>query len=339
MTAAQSPVTTGGLASQDDDARQRPSAFARVKTLLTPLAQAIAVSFFVVIVTFFLIRAFLGDPARIKLGLNVSQAQVDALRDQWGLNRPLMAQFLSYLGGLFRGDFGTSIQGENVKVSTLVFNSFGNTALLALFSMIFAVILGVVGGLWAAATKRRSIDAVLRGYSMLALSAPPPLLGVLCILLFAVHARWAPVGGWGNGYPDNLRYLWLPVVAVTLMMTPIILRVVRERAITVMQDPHIEAARSRGMRPFRLVLRHLLPNCAVPILTAIGLSLGALLSGSVVIEAVFGVPGLGQIIINAMNARDFPVLQGVALVTGVVVALCNALAEVAQRAIDPRTRA
>jgi peptide/nickel transport system permease protein len=323
----------------DDEVTQRPSPLARAGTLMTPLAQAVAVSFFVVLVTFFLIRAFLGDPARLKLGLNVSQHEVDALRAQWGLNRPLVMQFFSYLGGLFRGDLGTSIQGEDIKVSTLVFHSFGNTALLALVSMTFAVILGVAGGLWAALTKHRIIDAVLRGYSMLALSAPPALVGLLCILLIAVRAGWAPVGGWGVGYPGNLKYLWLPVVAVTILMTPVILRVVRERALAVVQEPHIEAARSRGMRPLRLVLRHLLPNCALPILTAIGLSLGALLSGAIVIEAVFGVPGLGQIMLNAMTARDFPVIQGAALVCGMVVALCNALAEMAQRAIDPRARA
>lgn len=310
----------------------------RVAAILRPLLQALVVSFCVVVVTFFLVRAFLGDPARAKLGLNASQAQVDQLRAQWGLNRPLLSQFVDYLRGLPRGDLGTSIQGTDTKVATLIFGALRNTALLALVSMILAVLLGVAGGVWAALTRIKIVDILLRGLAMLALASPPALIGLVLIFAVAVRAGLAPVGGWGTGYPDNFRYLALPIASVTILMTPVILRVVRSRAIEVMREPHIEAARSRGMRPLRLVLRHLLPNCALPILTVVGLSAGSLLSGAVVVEAVFGVPGLGQVLLNAMNSSDFPVIQGAAMVSGVAVALCNALAEIAQRAIDPRIR-
>ena len=326
----------GGLGlARAPDSRER---LAWGGAIFRPLAHAVAVSFCVVVVTFFLVHGFLGDPARRKLGVNVSEAQVHALRERWGLNRPLIVQFWDYFTGLFRGDLGTSIQSDSTHVSTLIFGSVGNTAMLAVIAMVLAAILGVFGGIWAAATRWRIIDAFLRGLSMITLSAPAALVGLIVLFALAVRAGIAPVGGWGTGYPGNFKYLALPVVSLTILMTPIILRVVRERAIEVMREPHIEAARARGMPPMRLLFRHLLPNCAVPIISVVGMTAGSLLSGAVVVEAVYGVPGLGQILLNAMNADDYPVIEGAAMVCGIVVALCNSLAEVAQRAVDVRVR-
>ena len=317
---------------------KRRERFAWVGVVGRPLGHALAVSLCVVVVTFFLIHAFFGDPARRRLGVNVSEAAVQALRERWGLNRPLIAQFWDYLSGIFRGDLGTSIQGDGTHVSTLVFGSFANTALLAAIAMVFAIILGIAGGIWAATTRLKMIDALLRGASMISLSAPPALVGLVVLFVIAVRAGLAPVGGWGTGYPNNVRYLALPVISLTILMTPIILRVVRERALEVMHEPHIEAARARGMPPMRLLLGHLLPNCAVPIISVVGMTAGSLVSGAVIVEAVYGVPGLGQILLNAMNAGDYPVIQGAALVCGIVVALCNSLAEAVQRAVDVRVR-
>lgn len=312
------------------------SAFARIWFVLRPLAQAVAVSFCVVVVTFFLIRLFLGDPARQKLGLNASQAQVDQLRAEWGLNHPLWVQFVNYLWGLLHGDLGVSINGDGTKVATLIFGALGNTALLAIAAVALATIVGVGLGLWAAVTRIRLVDAILRGFAMLALASPPALIGLLLILLVAVKAGLAPVGGWGTGYPSNFQYAWLPVISLTVVLTPTILRTVRQRALEIIREPHLEAARARGMRPLRLVTRHLLPNAALPVITVIGLSLGGLLSGAAVVEVIYGVPGLGQVLLNAMQSSDFPVIQGGAMIAGTTIALCNAVAEIIQRAIDPR---
>jgi len=311
---------------------------ARIWRFVQPLVQAAIVSFFVVVITFFLSRLFLGDPARRMLGINASQAEVDALRAEWGLDRPLVVQFGDYMLGLLQGDMGMSIMGSGVSVSTLIFGTLGNTVALALLSLTFAVILGIITGLWAAVTRVRAVDVSLRFLAMLGLAAPPALVGLLLIFGLAVQARLAPVGGWGSGYPENFRYLLLPVLTVTILATPLFLRVVRERAVTVLSEPHIEASRARGIPPVRLLIRHVLPNCAVPVVTVAGLSAGSLLSGAVIAEAVFGMPGLGLVLLNAMKSSDFPVIQGAAIISGAAVALCNALAEIAQRAIDPRTR-
>lgn len=322
-----------------------PSGRPRVRLVIAigkPIVHAAVVAVCVAIVTFFLIRAMLGDPARRLAGLAGQVAtpqQVAALRVQLGLNRGLIAQFGSYLAGLAHGDFGTSFQYRGTAVSTIVFGTVGNTVILTLATMALSTVLGVVLGLLFATVRSRVADNVVRVLSMIAMSAPSALVGLVLILWVAVHGSLLPAGGWGAGYPDNFRYLILPILTLSVWFTPVILRVVRQRAIEVLREPHIDAACARGLSPLHLAVRHVLPNCALPVLNIVALSTGGLLGGAVIVETVFGIPGLGQTMNNAINSDDFPVVQAVTLLSGLAVVLANTAADIIGRAIDPRIRA
>lgn len=306
---------------------------------LRALAQAAAVAAGVVVVAFLLVRLVPGDPAHAILGEQASPAAIRALRTELGLDHSIPAQFVDYLRRLLEGDLGTSLTNHGTPVSTLVFDGLANTMLLVLASIVVSVLAGVALGLWAGTTRRKGIDVALRLAAMVLLAAPVALVGLVLILTVSLRAGLAPAGGWGDGYPDNLNYLWLPTLALSLHLTPIIQRAVRQRARVVLAEQHIEAAIARGMSPLRVTLAHVLPNCALPVITLIGLSLGGLVSGAVVVEAVFGLPGTGSTLVRAVNEHDYPVIQGVALVAALVTVLANTLAEATQRVIDPRTRA
>jgi peptide/nickel transport system permease protein len=335
-----SQATSAGLAVDTPQPDQR---LARVAMAVgKPLLHAATVAVCVAIVTFFLIRALLGDPARRLAGLSgqvASPQQVAALRAQLGLNRGLLAQFASYMTGLAHGDFGTSFQYRGTPVSSIVFGTLGNTVILAITTMLISAALGIALGLFCAAVRSRLVDNLTRILSMIAMSAPSALVGLVLILSVAVRGSLLPAGGWGTGYPGDFRYLVLPIVTLCVWFTPVIFRVVRERAVEVLREPHVEAACARGMPPMRLALRHVLPNCALPVLNIVALSTGGLLGGAVIVETVFGVPGLGQTMSNAINSDDFPVIQAVTLLSGLAVVLANTAADIAGRAIDPRTRA
>lgn len=305
---------------------------------LRVLAQAIAVAAGVVVVTFLLVRLVPGDPARAILGEQASPEAIRALRAELGLDQSLPSQFVDYVRGLAEGDLGTSLTNRGTPVSTLVLDGLANTMLLVLASIVVSVFVGVALGLWGGTSQRKAIDVVLRSVAMVLLAAPVALVGLVLILTVAVGAGLAPAGGWGDGYPDNLRYLWLPTLALSLHLTPIIQRAVRQRARVVLRDEHIEAAIGRGLSPLRVTLAHVLPNCALPVITLVGLSLGGLVSGAVVVEAVFGLHGTGATLVRAVDDRDYPVIQGVALVAALITVIGNLLAEAAQRAVDPRTR-
>ncbi|GHF59605.1 peptide/nickel transport system permease protein [Amycolatopsis bartoniae] len=319
-----------------------PRGGSRARAITTHIArhlgQAAVTSVGVVVATFFLIRAVPGDPARAILGEQAPQAAVDALRAQLGLDRSLPLQLWDYCAGLLHGDLGMSLRYPGTPVSSLVFHGIANTALLAVASIVAAVMAGLCLGLLAAAARWRPVDAAIRLFAMVSLAAPPALVGLVLILGVAVRAGLAPAGGWGYGYPANLGFLVLPVITLSVYLAPVIIRAVRERGRAVLGQPHVEAARARGLSPTRLMVRHVVPNCALPILTIVGMSLGGLLSGAVVIEAVFGIPGLGSTLVNAIMSRDYPVVQAAALLSGMAVVLANTLAEAVQRVIDPRTR-
>lgn len=302
------------------------------------LGQAVVTSAIVVVITFFLIRAVPGDPARAILGLDAPQEAVNALRIELGLDAPVLTQFAVFAGDLVRGDLGMSMLYPELSVSTLVFRGLGHTALLAVTAIAVSVVAGFILGLIAAMTRYKAVDGVIRFIAMITLAAPAALVCLLLILVVAVRAGLAPAGGWAGEYPDNLRYLWLPVVALSALLTPVILRAVRQRAKVVLEDLHIEAAVARGISPVRLVVAHVIPNCALPIITIVGLTLGELVGGAALIEAVFGIPGLGSTMVNAIGGRDYPVVQGVTVVTAVAVVLANVLAETVQRGLDPRGR-
>lgn len=310
----------------------------RLLTLVAVLLlQALAVAFGVVVVTFLLIHLVPGDPARQVLGDEASEDAVAALRSQLGLDEPLSTQFFTYIGDVLRGDLGTSLASER-GVLEILSGGLGVTLVLVASTVTLSVVVGVPLGLVAAVTRRASIDRTVRLGAIALLATPSFVVSVVLILLVAVRAGLAPAGGWGDGYPDNLRYLWMPTIALSCYLTPVIARVVRQRAKAVLTEQFVDAAIARGLSLPRLTLRHVLPNSALPVITLIGLNFGGLVGGAVIVEAVFALPGLGGELVGAVATRDYTVVQGAALVTGLLVVISNTLAEIAVRVLDPRTR-
>ncbi|MBS1882968.1 MAG: ABC transporter permease [Actinobacteria bacterium] len=309
-----------------------------MRSIASLLAQAVAVAFGVVTVTFLLTHVIPGDPARAVLGPSASPQAVDALRDQLHLNEPLLQQYWHFLGEVAHGSLGSSVGNANQSVTGLIGESLEPTLVLIALTLLISVPAGIVIGLHAGTTRSRLTDLGLRAGTVVGLATPPFFLGSVLLLLLALDLGVAPAGGWATGYPERLRFLWLPALTLSALVTPIFARAVRQRAKVVMRSPYIEAASSRGISRRRIVIRHVLPNSALPAIVLIGINAGFLIAGAVVVETLFGLPGIGSLLLGAVKARNYPVVQGVAIVAGFFVVFCNFAADAVIRAVDPRTR-
>lgn len=307
-------------------------------SLASLLLQAIVVAFGVVTVTFFLTHVIPGDPARAVLGPNASPQAVESLREQLHLNEPLIQQYWRFLTELAQGSLGTSTANANETVTGLIGESIGPTMALIALTLAISVPAGIAIGLHAGTTRSRVAELGLSTGTIVALAVPPFFLGSVLLLVFAIELGIAPAGGWASSYPERLRYLWLPALTLSALVTPIFARAVRQRAKVVTRSSFVEAASARGIPRRRIVLRHVLPNSALPAIVLIGLNAGLLLSGAVVVETLFGLPGLGSLLLGSVQARNYPVVQGIAIVGGLFVVFCNFAADAIVRAVDPRTR-
>jgi peptide/nickel transport system permease protein len=313
-----------------------------LRTLVATLVNALAVAAFVVVITFFLIRYVMGDPAyqyalHQNDGTPPSAAAVQAARIHLGINSPILSQFWHYVAGLVHGNLGNSFQPGAQPVSTLVLSGFSTTLVLSGITVLISTVLGTLLGLWLAVMHSRFLDNLVRIVAMGGIAAPAALVGLVLMWLNSAMRGALPTGGWGYSYPANFRYLALPVITLSAGFIPVILRVVRERARAVLAEEHIDAARTRGTPPLRLVFGHVLPECLAPLLHFVALNAAWLLSGAVVVEVVFGVPGIGRVLLNAVNVDDYPTIQACAMLTGFVVVLCFAVAQIIGAMIDPRT--
>ena len=317
-------------------AQYRWAAVARA--LIAPFAKALVIGVIVVVITFGLGKLVLGDPGRLVLGTTATQQAVDAFNDRLGLNQPLLVQFAHYFGNLLHGQLGESFAYPGKSVWSLVAPALAVSSVIAILSVVVSAVVSVFLGVLAASSTRRWIDRLIRAGSLIGLSMPSAFVALVLILLVAVRSRALPAGGWGTSALGDARFLVLPVATLAVYLSPVLVRVVRERALVVLEEPHVEAAISRGVPRLRVLLAHVVPNCAGPLLSVLGSNLGGLLSGAVIVDVVFGVPGLGRVLTSAAGSSDLPVIQGVALLSGLLVTVVNVFAEIAQRLIDPRLR-
>jgi peptide/nickel transport system permease protein len=308
------------------------------RRLLTEVAQALLIMLLVAIGVFLIIRLIPGDPAQQVLGQKATPRAVAALRHQLGLDRPLPAQLWSYFSGLLRGRLGDSLVEQGVSVAALVISGLGVTLTVVASTVLLSVAAGVPAGLWSVLSPARGADVGVRGLSVLLLASPPFFVGLILILVCSLQLHIAPAGGWGSSLAGDFRYVLLPAVALSCYLGPIVVRAVRQAALQASRQPFVEATLARGIAPRRVVLAHILPNSLLPLVTLIGLNIGWLISGAVVVEAVFALPGLGQVLAQAVSELDYTVIQGVAIVSAFVVVVANLLADVAYAAIDPRIR-
>lgn len=302
------------------------------------LAQAVAVGLVVVIITFLLVHLAPGDPALNILGLNATPQSVHALRASLHLDEPITTQFTTYVGALLRGDLGHSLLGQQPSVMTVIGDALPVTVAIVICTLVMSLIIGIPLGLWAGLSRHRSLDVGIRGGTALLLATPTFYISLLLILFLAVRAGIVPAGGWAGSWPENFKYLWLPSLALSLYLGPVVARAIRQTARETVRQQFVEAAVARGLNRRRVVVRHILPNSLLPVITLVGYNVGALLGGAVIVESVFGLPGIGLELVHAVAQRDFPVVQGIALVAGLAVVAANLVADVLYAVVDPRTR-
>lgn len=304
------------------------------------LAGMMLVMLIVAAVVFVIARVVPGDPAAVMLGSSATPDDIAALRGRLGLDQPLYSQFLIYLSQIAHFDLGESIFLNRPVAQALAERS-ELTALLTLMSVSIAVAIGVPVGILSAAMRGRWVDQTAIGIAMLAASVPSFWIGLTLIKYLAVDLPWFPVAGYGPpdaSLPERLRHLVLPAVALGIPNSALILRFTRTSMLDVLSDDYVRTARAKGLSPLVVVLKHALRNAMIPILTVIGLTAAVMIAGAIVTETVFGLPGVGNLIVSAVLRRDYPVIQGALLVVSGIYVLINLSVDLLYAVVDPRVR-
>lgn len=294
------------------------------------LISGVIVLFGLSIFTFMLIHFIPGDPVRIMLGQRATVEQIEALREELGLNKPLVTQYLSYASGVVRGDLGTSLKTGR-PVSTEIAERFPATAKMAVASLGVAVVVGIGMGVLAARWKDTFIDNFIMTLSTFGMALPGFWLGLLVILVFSVHLGWFPIAG-GTGFMDIV----LPAFTLGTLMATSLSRLTRAGMVEVLSNDYIRTARAKGMSERLVLLRHAFRNVMIPIVAVIGLEFAGLLGGAVIVEQVFNWPGIGTLAIQAISSRDFPMIQGTTLFIGAIYVLVVIVIDVLYAILDPR---
>jgi peptide/nickel transport system permease protein len=301
------------------------------------LLQAIPVLFGITLASFLLIHLVPGDPARIQLGPHATAAQVAALKHQLGLDRPLLSQYWSFLKGAVHLSFGESL-ALHETVGTIIGSKVGVTALLIVYCLLISSLLTMVFGVIAAVKREGVVDHAIRVAGMVLFVMPMFWLGLVMILIFGLELGWFPTGGYQHGALGALQSLTLPALTMSLVITPLFVRSLRASMIQTMDAPFVEAARARGFSTRRVLSRHVMRNASTSTVTLMGLTMGAMLSWTVLIENVFSIPGLGQQLVSSVSARDFTMVQGLVVVMAVAVVAINLITDLTYAVIDPRVR-
>lgn len=301
---------------------------------------AIPVMGFVALFVFLLLRLTPGDPAAIIAGDTATPEQLEAIRTSLGLNDPLLVQFFNWIGRLLQGDFGTSILSRK-PVIELIADRMEPTISLALTTIVLSVVIAVPLGVIAAWKQGTLIDRFVMLISVLGFSVPVFVIGYLMISLFSMQLNWFPVQGFrpiGDGVGSFLHRIALPTFTLTLLYIALIARITRTSMLEILGDDYIRTARAKGLPETRVLMRHALRNCSVPIITVIGIGFALIISGVVVTESVFNLPGLGRLTVDAVLSRDYPVIQAVILLASLIYVVINLLIDIAYVLLDPRIR-
>jgi peptide/nickel transport system permease protein len=312
-----------------------------MRRLILRRAVAFVATLFVVsLLVFIVVRILPGDPALLIMGTEASPEAAAALRRAMGLDRPILVQYVEWLGGALVGDLGRSIQYD-VGVARLVVSRLAVTLPLTVLAALFMLVTAVPLGVYAATRQGRVGDYVAMLVSQLGIAIPSFWAGLLLILLFAVRLGWVQAGGfdgWGAGLWPGIRALLLPAFVLGVVQAAILTRTTRAAVLEVLRADHVRTARAKGLAEGAVTWKHVVRNALLTIVTIVGLQLGQLLTGSIVLENVFYLPGLGRLALGAISARDLPVVQGVVLLVAVTVVALNFAVDVLYTVLDPRIR-
>ena len=299
--------------------------------VLRRMVQMIPVLIGISLITFLMLH-LTGDPAVVLLGPEATQEAIDGLRAELGLNDPLPKQYLRFLGGAIRGDFGDSTRFRQPALQ-LFLERLPATLELGLYSLVFSVLVGIVVGITSAVYRNTMVDHVVRVGALVGQAVPNFYLGLVCIIVFAAQLKWLPAGGRGG-----IEHLVLPVFALGTFYSAITARFVRGAMVEALEADYVRTARAKGLRRWTVIVRHALRNALIGVVTLIGLQTGSLLSGAVITETVFSWPGIGRMAVNAIYTRDFPVVQVTIIMTAILFVVINLVTDLLYSVIDPRIR-
>ncbi len=296
------------------------------------LVQALLVLLLVSLLLFIMLRIVPGNPVAVLMGEHANQETIDRVTAELGLDQPIHVQFFRYLTGAVRGDFGTSYS-LGKPVSQLIGSAFLNTLLLSLAAALFAWITGGICGVLAAIRKNSIADRLFMGFSLLGISMPVFMVAMILQYVFAYWLHWVPISG-----TADWRSFILPAIALGWNSAGSIARLIRSALLDILEDDYIDTARAKGLSKTSVLFRHALRNTMLPTVTMMALQFSALLSGAVITETIFSINGIGRLAVQAINARDIPLLQGTVLFSTALVILGNLIADLLYKVLDPRTR-
>ncbi len=303
--------------------------------ILVRVLQVIPTFFVVMALVFVMVRLLPGDPTSAILGERATEELIARANKELGLDKPVIVQFGIFVGRFFRGDLGESINLK-VPVFRLILERMPVTLFLTLYAAILAVVLAVPLAFVAALRKDTLTDAIIRGVFQIGLSMPVFYIGLQLLTVLAARLRWFPVGGYGEGFWEHLRYLFLPALTLGFNLAAILMRNLRASILEVLQSEYVDFARAKGL-PVSLILgRHVLRNAVISTVTLFGLNIGGLIGGAVITESVFAIPGVGRLMVESIFGRDYPVIQGLTLTFAVLVSLTFILTDVVHAQLDPR---
>ncbi|MBD8892502.1 ABC transporter permease [Roseibium litorale] len=307
--------------------------------ILKRLGFAVITLFAVLTIVFFIVRILPGDPAVAILGDQATEASLAALRSRLGLDVPLYQQYIEFIGGVIVGDWGISMVSGR-PVITEILKVLPSTIELTVASLILGAVVGIPVGVWSAVRRNKLPDYIARIGSLLGLSFPAFVSAVLLLLFFSIQLRWFPVisSGQGSSLGDRLRDIALPAINLGLIMAAYITRVARSAMLEVLNQDYVRTAKAKGIAFSVIIWRHCLRNAMIPVVTVVGLYLGILIGNSVLTEIVFNRPGLGKLIVGALNQRDYTMLQGMMVIYTLIVVLVNLITDLTYGLIDPRIK-
>ncbi|MDR3517250.1 MAG: ABC transporter permease [Azospirillaceae bacterium] len=306
-----------------------------LRDLLNRMLQIIPTLIMIMAAVFIIVRLLPGDPASAILGDRGSAEDVARINTQLGLDQPIPVQFLYFVDRVLHGDLGTSIT-LGVPVAQLILERLPVTLLLTAMAALLAVVAAIPLAFLAAIRRGRGVDLTIGAFFQVGLSMPVFYTGIVFLTIFGAGLRWFPIGGYGDGLGEHLYHLFLPALTLAFSLSAVLMRNLRASIIDVLNADYVDFARSKGLAPRLVLLRHVLRNALVSTVTLFGLSVGTLVGGAVITETVFAVPGVGRLMIESIYGRDYPVVQGLAMTLAVVVSLVFLLVDIVQAMLDPR---
>lgn len=309
-----------------------------MKYLIKRILYSIPILFFVSLIVFMFIHMIPGDPIRILLGIRATPEQIEHLTQELNLNKPLITQYSIWISDVLKGNLGTSIRSD-LPVLELIVSRLPITLSLTTYAMIISIILSIAMGVVAGVKRNTGFDFAVMGIAVIGISIPQFLMGILLILLFSITIGIFPSIGYigiAESFIGFLKHMTLPALALAIAMTGSITRLTRSQMIEVMGQDYIKTARAKGVKEIRVVLKHALKNSLIPVVTLAGMWFASTLGGTVIIEEIFAIPGVGRLVIQSIFNRDYPVVQGVVLFIAFINIIANLVIDLTYNYLNPR---